>query len=64
LSLWDKLIVARNIIWNPEAKRSLEALIDEYKPDVAHLFVTYHQLSPSIIWAPQEERGPDRDDTL
>lgn len=58
LSLWDKLIVARNIIWNPEAKRNLEALIDEYKPDVAHLFVTYHQLSPSIIWALKKKGVP------
>ena len=51
LSFWDKVKVARNIIWNPQAKKNLEALIDEFKPDVAHLFVTYHQLSPSIIWA-------------
>lgn len=58
LSLWDKFIVARNIIWNPEAKRNLEALIDEFKPDVAHLFVTYHQLSPSIIWALKKKGVP------
>lgn len=58
LTLWQKLKVARNIIWNPEAKRNLEALIVEFKPDVAHLFVTYHQLSPSIIWALKKHGVP------
>lgn len=58
LSFWQKLKVARNIIWNPEAKRNLEALIAEFKPDVAHLFVTYHQLSPSIIWALKKHGVP------
>lgn len=58
LSFWKKLEVARNIIWNPEAKRKLEALIAEFKPDVAHLFVTYHQLSPSIIWALKKHHVP------
>jgi glycosyltransferase involved in cell wall biosynthesis len=58
LSFWQKLIVARNVIWNPQAKRNLEALIDEFQPDVAHLFVTYHQLSPSIIWALKEKNVP------
>lgn len=50
-SLWKKLKIAQNIIFNFSAKRKLEALIDDFKPDIAHLFVTYHQLSPSIIWA-------------
>ncbi len=58
LSLWDKFRVAHNIIWNPSAKKNLEALIDEFRPDVAHLFVTYHQLSPSIIWALKKKRVP------
>ena len=58
LSLGEKLKVARNIIWNPQAKKNLEALIAEFKPDVAHLFVTYHQLSPSIIWALKSQGVP------
>lgn len=58
LSWWQKLLVARNIIWNPSAKRKLEALIAEFQPDVAHLFVTYHQLSPSIIWALRRQHVP------
>lgn len=58
LTLFQKLRVACNIIWNPSAKKKLEALIAEFKPDVAHLFVTYHQLSPSIIWALKKQQVP------
>lgn len=58
LTLWQKWQVARNIIWNRDAKRKLETLIAEFKPDVAHLFVTYHQLSPSIIWALHQNHVP------
>lgn len=48
--LWSKLRAAARIIWNHEAAKKLEALIAEFKPEVAHLHNTYHQLSPSIIW--------------
>lgn len=41
---------AARILWNREAAKKLEALILEFKPEVAHLHNTYHQLSPSIIW--------------
>lgn len=58
LTLFQKLKVAQNIIFNFSAKRNLEALIAEFKPDVAHLFVTYHQLSPSIIWALKSQGVP------
>lgn len=58
VSLFEKIKMAGNIIFNISAKRKLEALIDEFQPDVAHLFVTYHQLSPSIIWALKKKRIP------
>jgi len=58
MSFWQKMKVAQNIIFNFKAKRNLETLIDEFKPDVAHLFVTYHQLSPSIIWALKKKQVP------
>lgn len=46
----SRLRAAVQIIWNREAAAKLEALIKEFKPEVAHLHNTYHQLSPSIIW--------------
>lgn len=48
--LSSKLRAAARIVWNHEAAAKLEALIEEFKPEVAHLHNTYHQLSPSIIW--------------
>ena len=46
----SKLRSALRIIWNHEAAQKLEKLIQEFKPEVAHLHNIYHQLSPSIIW--------------
>ncbi|MBI4121747.1 MAG: glycosyltransferase family 4 protein [Parcubacteria group bacterium] len=36
-------------IWSREARRQLEALLDAYKPDIAHVHMLYHHLSPSIL---------------
>lgn len=37
------------MIYSCEAKRKVEALIKETKPDLVHLHNIYHQLSPSIL---------------
>lgn len=55
-SIGEKWQLVKAIWWNREAQRKLNALIDEFQPDVAHLHVTYHQLSPSII-ATLKKRG-------
>lgn len=49
LSILDKIKASINIIYNFEAKRNLEKLIKDFRPDVAHLHNIYRQLSPSII---------------
>jgi glycosyltransferase involved in cell wall biosynthesis len=48
-SIVEKLRLAGNILWNREAARNLDRLIDDFRPDVAHLHNIYHQLSPSVI---------------
>lgn len=58
LSLLSKLRVATSIIWNFEAAQKLEQLLVEFAPDIAHLHVTYHQLSPSILWVLHRHRIP------
>lgn len=58
LSFFTKAKLAFRIIWNREAQRKLNALIDEFRPDVAHLHTIYHQLSPSIIWTLRKRRVP------
>lgn len=36
-------------IWYKQAKTNIERLIDDYKPDIAHIHMLYHHLSPSIL---------------
>jgi glycosyltransferase involved in cell wall biosynthesis len=45
----EKIKIAFRLFYNFEAKRNLEKLLKEFKPDVSHLHNIYHHLSPSII---------------
>lgn len=49
MNLKDKVVNATKIIYNFDAKKKLEALISDRKPDIAHLHIFQHQLSPSIL---------------
>lgn len=46
----NKMRAAKNAIYNAGARRKIERLIDEEKPDLAHLHNIHHQLSPSILF--------------
>lgn len=48
-SIISKLRMALNIIYSKEAKKRFEELILEEKPDIVHLHIFQHQLSPSIL---------------
>lgn len=47
--LWQKLVMASKVIYSFEAQTKIAQLIDDFKPDVAHLHCIYHHLSPSIL---------------
>lgn len=49
MGLGQQLKAAANIIYSVEAKKKLEKLIQKTKPDIAHLHIFQHQLSPSIL---------------
>ena len=49
-SVIQKIRIAIRMIWNRQAQKKLEDLLKEFKPDVVHMHLIYHQLSPSIIW--------------
>lgn len=49
MSFWKKIKLIPKIIYNLEAKKNIEKLIINEKPDIAHLHNIYHYLSPSII---------------
>lgn len=47
--LRNKLKAAINIIYNLEAKKKFEQVIVDSKPDIVHLHIFQHQLSPAIL---------------
>jgi glycosyltransferase involved in cell wall biosynthesis len=49
---------AMSLVWNREAARSLERLIVQTRPAVAHLHNIYHHLSPSILPVLRRHRIP------
>jgi glycosyltransferase involved in cell wall biosynthesis len=46
---WSKVDASLKLLYSLEAKKRIEELIREEKPDIAHLNNIYHQISPSII---------------
>lgn len=46
---FDKVKAGLNIIYSFEAKKKFEQLIKDTKPDIVHLHLFQHQLSPSIL---------------
>ncbi|MCL6520202.1 MAG: glycosyltransferase family 4 protein [Armatimonadetes bacterium] len=53
-----KIEEAFRIIYSFEARKRIELLIKDTKPDIAHLHNIYHQLSPSIIHALKKHNIP------
>lgn len=54
--LGARLRTAGQVIYRPEARAGIEAVLDRVRPDVVHLHNIYHQLSPSIL-RPIKKRG-------
>lgn len=53
-----QLLLARNFVYSPEAKKKFERLICDTKPDLIHLHLFHHQLSPSILDVIKKRRLP------
>jgi glycosyltransferase involved in cell wall biosynthesis len=49
---------AMNFIYSSEARKNIERLIDEFKPDIAHIHNIYHHLSVSILNIFRKRRIP------
>ncbi len=47
--VFGRLAAAGRVLYSWEARRKIAALVDETRPDVAHLHNIAHQLSPSIL---------------
>ena len=51
-----KLRVAGRLLYSPSAKRGIEHVLKDFRPDIVHLHNIYHQLSPSIL-RPLKKKG-------
>jgi glycosyltransferase involved in cell wall biosynthesis len=47
---WHKPQQLGHAIYSIDVRRRIRALIEEFRPDVAHVRNIYHHLSPSILW--------------
>ncbi len=48
-SPFEKLRIAKNIVYSGEAKKKFEQLVKKTNPDIIHLHNFQHQISPSIL---------------
>jgi hypothetical protein len=48
-SLLQKLAMAVKIVYSLEAQRKIARLVNDVRPDIAHMHCIYHHLSPSIL---------------
>lgn len=55
---WNLAKSTFRIIFNSEARKKMEQLICDVRPDIAHLHNIYHQLSPSILIPLKEHQIP------
>src|SRR5437870_3534328 len=37
------------MLWSPSARRGMDAVVGDFRPDVVHLHNVYHHLSPSVL---------------
>ena len=49
---------AAHAIYSSEARQKLRRVIQEFRPDVAHVRNIYHHLSPSILWELRAQHVP------
>ena len=55
---FQKLRLAGRAIYSREARRRMRRMIEEFRPDVAHVRNIYHHLSPSILWELKAQKVP------
>lgn len=53
-----KISLSAQIVYSTEAKSKITALINDQQPDIAHLHIFQHQISPSILYALKNRKIP------
>ncbi len=57
-SLMARARMAAHAIYSRDARRRLRGMIEDFRPDVAHVRNIYHHLSPSIFWELKKQAVP------
>lgn len=57
-SLWQKAKRAGRSIYSRQARKRIRAMIQDFRPDVAHVRNIYHHLTPSILWELKKQGVP------
>src|SRR4051812_4111409 len=55
---WGRTRQATRAIYSPDARRRMRAMIEDFRPDLAHVRNIYHHLTPSILWELKAQKVP------
>ncbi|HVN17917.1 MAG TPA: glycosyltransferase family 4 protein [Dongiaceae bacterium] len=58
MSWQQKIHGAAHAIYSTEARRKIRDMIEDFRPDVAHIRGIYHHLSPSVLWELRRKNIP------
>jgi glycosyltransferase involved in cell wall biosynthesis len=58
LDLLSRMRAAGRVLYSIEAKRRIRRLIEDTEPDIAHVQLIYHQISPAILPVIKDHRIP------
>jgi glycosyltransferase involved in cell wall biosynthesis len=57
-SLWQKIKGVFRMFYSFEARRKINKLLDDFKPNIVHIHNIYHQLSPAILFEIKKRKIP------
>src|SRR4030043_290553 len=57
-TVWQKIKGIFRMFYSFEAKRKINKLLDDFKPDIVNIHNIYHQLSPAILFEIKKRKIP------
>ena len=58
IGIYDRARQVAHAIYSSDARRRLRRMIQDFRPDVAHVRNIYHHLSPSVLWELKSQGVP------
>jgi glycosyltransferase involved in cell wall biosynthesis len=57
-TLWEKIKGTMRMFYSLEAHKKINAILDEFNPDIVHVHNLYHQMSPTILFEIKKRNIP------